>query len=136
MKPKIAVVIPTIRPERREWMTNMWSKIWEAHDASVIWVNDGPTPTAEVLVSSWDEIPWGIPIELEELVFNLNDGVRNLGFYWAKQLIDPDIYITLDDDVRPMGNDPIQEHLDILEKRVPTSWFSSTLYPHYMRGFP
>jgi hypothetical protein len=35
-----------------------------------------------------------------------------------------------------MDNDPIQEHLDILGKPCSTSWFSSTLYPHYMRGFP
>ena len=127
----IAIIIPTIRPERVQWMQKKWGALWEKHNARVFWVNDGPVPTVD-----FEGQVMGVPPWHSHLFFNLNDGIRNLGFYWAKHLVDPDVYITLDDDVRPMDNDPIQEHLDILGERVSTSWFSSTLYPHYMRGFP
>lgn len=128
---KIAIIIPTIRPERRVWMEEHWGDLWKKHDAKVYWVNDGETPLVD-----YGSAGAGIPDDLKHLFFNFNDGIRNLGFYWAKKIQDPDVYITLDDDVRPFGNDPIQEHLDALAMQVPTSWFSSTLWPHYMRGFP
>ena len=69
-----------------------------------------------------------------EAIVNFNGGVRNLGFaYVAKFMPEIDVIITFDDDVRPIG-DPIQDHLDILNKRVPVSWISTA--SEYMRGFP
>lgn len=69
-----------------------------------------------------------------DCITNHNGGVRNLGFaYVAKYLPEVETIITLDDDVIPMG-DPIQDHLDALECRVPTSWMSTC--SEYTRGFP
>jgi hypothetical protein len=71
----------------------------------------------------------------DRFLFNFNDGVRNIGFLAALKLVkDLDVILTLDDDVYPAGNDPIQEHLDALNQRVPISWFSTA--SEYMRGFP
>jgi hypothetical protein len=127
----IAVIIPTIRPERKQWMEEQWGELFKLHNCAVYWVHDGENP-----VVYKNETAFSIPQEHRELFFNFNDGIRNLGFYYAKKDINPDVYVTLDDDVRPMGNDPIQEHLDALNMQVPISWFSSTMQPYYMRGFP
>src|SRR5690606_16858805 len=68
-----------------------------------------------------------------DCIVNFNGGIRNLGFAFVAKFLDADIILTLDDDVRPIG-DTIQDHLDILSKRVPISWMSTA--SEYMRGFP
>jgi reversibly glycosylated polypeptide/UDP-arabinopyranose mutase len=65
---------------------------------------------------------------------NFNGGIRNLGFaYIARHMPKVETIITLDDDTLPIG-DPIQDHLDALNQRVPISWMSTA--SEYMRGFP
>ena len=72
--------------------------------------------------------------EYADVIINFNGGIRNLGFaYIARYLQDVEIIISLDDDLEPVG-DTIQDHLDILEKKVPVSWISTA--SEYMRGFP
>jgi reversibly glycosylated polypeptide/UDP-arabinopyranose mutase len=46
--------------------------------------------------------------------------------------------LTLDDDVTPIGkSDPIQEHLDVLQKKVPLGWMNTAHGDSsYLRGVP
>jgi len=124
----IAVVIPTIRPESMKKFMETWQPLFDKHRAKVIIVRDGKKPTVN-----------GISLKQvmgrhADAIVNFNGGVRNLGFaYVAKYLPGYDYVLTLDDDTRPVG-DPIQDHLDILNQRVPISWMSTA--SEYMRGFP
>lgn len=126
----IAMVVPTIRPESMDAFEDNWSQLIEKHEAVLIKIQDGDTP--KIFINN-KETPY--PQEIMELVFNKNDGVRNLGFYAISEFLpEVDYIITLDDDTKPIG-DPIQDHIDALNKRVPVSWFSHT-GEDYMRGFP
>jgi hypothetical protein len=69
-----------------------------------------------------------------DLIFNKNDGVRNLGFaYIARFLPKVETIITLDDDTLPLPNS-IRGHLAALNKRFPLSWMSTA--SDYVRGIP
>jgi hypothetical protein len=78
------------------------------------------------------------PIELETatypFIYNRSDCVRNLGFLTALQHTNPDIYISLDDDVTPHG-DTIRCHVDVLSRRVSLDWMN-TGTNYRMRGLP
>lgn len=124
---KIAAVIPTIRPESYKKFLEAWEPLFLKHNVTVIVVHDGERPVANGVTLD------SIMGKYKDAIVNFNGGVRNLGFAFAAKYIKPDIVITLDDDVRPIG-DPIQDHLDILSKKVPVSWISTA--SEYMRGFP
>lgn len=122
----IAVVVPTIRDECLQTFVTGWADLFDKHDVELIIVRDGEVPS--ILGRVYDLS------EFNELIFNKNDGVRNMGFaYIAKYLPDITTIITLDDDTLPIG-DPIQDHLDALNKRFPISWMSTA--SEYMRGVP
>lgn len=129
----IAVVIPTIRPEKLEDFKMAWQSLFIKHNVQLIVVLDGENPTTGI------EDDYGASVqtvmeEYSDLIYNFNGGVRNLGFAWvAKYMPEIEIIITLDDDVLPVG-DPIQDHLDALNQRVPISWISTA--SKYLRGFP
>lgn len=127
----IAVVVPTItaRADIFDKFMEGWQPLFDKHDVEFIKVLDGDNPTVNNL-STHDVMG-----KHNEALSNLNAGIRNLGFaYVAKYLPDIHYILTLDDDVLPIG-DPIQDHLDALNKRVPVSWIS-TAVDQYMRGFP
>ena len=70
------------------------------------------------------------------VIYDKNDGVRNLGFaYVAKYLPEIEIYQTYDDDTEPFG-DTIQDHITALNMRVPITKWLNTLQDIYPRGFP
>lgn len=125
----IAVVVPTVRPEQYKRFLSAWKKQFDEHGVSLITVWDGDKPRLEV-----DGKAVSYPKSLMRLVYNKNDGVRNLGFWYiARHLPDIEFIITLDDDVEPLG-DTIGDHWDALNQNVPVSWFSHA--SEYMRGFP
>jgi len=128
----IAIVVPTVRPERLDTFLFMWKELFEKHNVELIVVWDGDKPFAEHRNNRFTaEVILG---EDSDLIYNKNDGVRNLGFaYVAKYLPDIEYIITLDDDVSPIG-DTIQDHIDALNMRVPISWMNTA--SEYMRGFP
>ena len=129
----IVVVVPTCRPSMMDEFCKAWDSLLRKHRAYLITVLDGKVPS----VSFNSDIAYnGVPEEWEGLIFSHTDAVRNLGFLYAVRYgCDCDVIITMDDDVRPYkDNDPIQEHLDALEMKVPISWFSTA--DRYMRGFP
>lgn len=96
-----------------------------------------------------------------DLFCRFTDACRNIGFVYAATL-KPDYVLTLDDDVAPCHvasrmergidnkerwftdgiegspyNDPIQQHLDALDKRVPLDWTNTAhCGSPYLRGVP
>jgi len=127
----ITVVVPTIRPNKLKDFKRAWQPLFTKHNVLVIVVVDGKKPYIE-----FDTLK----IELKEvmdknsdLIYNFNDGVRNLGFAVAAKYSDSDYILSLDDDVEPLG-DTIQDHIDALNMRVPLNWMSTA--SEYTRGFP
>jgi reversibly glycosylated polypeptide/UDP-arabinopyranose mutase len=125
---KIAVVVPTIRmTESIPAFLDAWKELLVKHNVELIVVDDtGDKPQV---------IHNGEEKELQsDLVSNKCAGVRNLGFlYISKNLPDIEYIITLDDDETPIG-DPIQDHIDQLNRKVPISWLSTANI--FTRGFP
>lgn len=125
---KIGVIVPTIREEKFKEFFAAWAGLFEKHQVVLYIVRDGEKPTV-----NGESIESVMGKKYASLIYNFNDGVRNLGF--AKAYQDGcDVFISLDDDVLPDG-DPIQDHLDILNSHAPISWMN-TVDDIYMRGFP
>lgn len=146
---KIAVVVPTIRPEKIKDFMVAWHDQFEEYNVNLIIVNDGERPTVDVYnlfreVCNYSTRIWDLDIgkildrKYRAMISNFNSSVRNLGFIVAKKL-NADVIVTLDDDTLPSG-DTIGDHLKALEMSVPVSWISTTLVndrqSDYMRGFP
>lgn len=126
---KIAVVIPTIRPNHLKKFKKAWQPLLTKHNCELVVVHDGENPT--VNGKSEKEVMG----KYASTLTNFNAGIRNLGFaYVAKELKDCEVILTFDDDVAPIG-DTIKDHLKVLERRVPVSWISTTS-EQYSRGFP
>lgn len=123
----IVCIVPTIREEQHAEFVKAWTPLFEKHHIRLVTVWDGDNPTVEGFDART------ILGEDSELIYNKSDVVRNLGFIYAKKTFNPDIYLTLDDDVRPHG-DSIQGHLDALEKHFPAHWMSTA--SEYVRGVP
>ena len=137
-KSNIAVVVPTVRPECWERFVGGWIHLLEKHNSFSIRVQDGDNPllVCETPNSIDKKSLKDVMGKDSDLIFNKNDGVRNLGFaYIAKFLPEVDTIITLDDDTLPIdGQDPIQQHLEALNIRFPLGWMSTA--SDYVRGMP
>lgn len=134
---KISVVVPTIREDKLNIFLSKWKNLIKKHQVTVYVVKDGINPKVETLDYNLKKISSNTVEEImgkySKLIYNFNDGVRNLGF--AKSYKDGnEIIISLDDDTEPYG-DTIQDHIDILNTRQPVSWIN-TVDDIYMRGFP
>lgn len=128
----IAIVVPTIRKESYTKFRASWDGLIKKHNAILITVWDGEDPT--LIYNDHGYKIKDIMGKDSDLIYNLNDGIRNLGFALiAKQLPEVEYIITLDDDVEPIG-DTIADHVSVLNTRVPTSWISTAT--EYTRGFP
>jgi hypothetical protein len=123
----IAVVVPSNRPERLESFLSHWKDQFERYNVSIYIVRDGEKPTVNGLTV--EEVMG----EYSDLIYNFNDGVRNLGFAQAYK-DGADIILSLDDDTRPCG-DTIGDHLKALDQKVCITWMN-TANEVYMRGFP
>jgi reversibly glycosylated polypeptide / UDP-arabinopyranose mutase len=132
----VTIVVPTIREERIKDFLFSWKDQISAYQAKVLIVCDtGDSPTVEHLATLTKTTPQAVlGQDNADLIYNKNDGVRNLGFaYIAKYMSSCDMILTLDDDCYPDG-DTIGNHIRALEKNYPISFFSHC-YP-YTRGFP
>ena len=129
---KIAVVVPTIRPENFRKFLAKWKNLFEKHNVLLLPVLDGDNPyVTERYANDFYQEFLG---KDADLIYNFNDGVRNLGFaYIAKYYPQIKTIMTFDDDTEPCG-DTIQDHLNALNQKVPISWISTT--DGYTRGFP
>jgi len=122
---KVAVVTPTIRIEVIPDFLKAWQPLFEKHNVDFILVVDGKDQHI---------VHYGRKNLRSNLVSKFSAGSKQLGFlYIAKHLPDIEYIIVLDDDCFPIG-DPIQDHIDQLNRRVPISWFSTG--SDYFRGFP
>lgn len=154
-KPSICCVVPTIRPESMAAFRRAWGPLFERHGVTLITVWDGDDPVSECT----SPLPWGVEnttlkwsqqvgTDSEGLVCRRTDACRNLGFIHVANLTRPadlpnrvparqfDYILTLDDDVHPTaGSDPIQEHLDVLGRRVPVSWMNTATEQVVARGY-
>lgn len=129
----IAVVVPTNRPEKIAKFKENWSELFMQHRVALYIVHDGETPYVET--NDGNYAMGQIMSDMSDLIYNFNDGVRNLGFALAYKQ-GADIIISLDDDTEPYG-DTIQAHIDALNKNYPTSWINTALDDDvYMRGVP
>jgi len=123
----IVVVVPTIRPETISVFLDAWKDLFKKHNVEFILVVDGKDQ--HIIYN-------GKRVNLKsELVSKFSAGSRQLGFlYIAKYLPDIEYIFTTDDDCFPTG-DPIQDHIDQLNRKAPISWLS-TATDIYLRGFP
>lgn len=123
---EIAVVVPTIRRETIDKFLDAWRDLFAKHEVEFILVVDGKD---QHIVHN------GVRKNLKcDLVSKFSAGCKQLGFlYIAKFLPDIEYIIAIDDDCFPIG-DPIQDHIDQLNRKVPISWLSTASEP--MRGFP
>jgi reversibly glycosylated polypeptide / UDP-arabinopyranose mutase len=118
------VVVPTIRPEKIQNFIKVWG-------VEPIVVYDGKKPKATYQGKTYSVKD--IMGKYSDLIFNFNDGVRNLGFALAYKL-GAEVIVSLDDDTLPLG-DTIGDHLEALNKHFPITWMN-TANEVYMRGFP
>jgi reversibly glycosylated polypeptide / UDP-arabinopyranose mutase len=140
---RIWIVTPTVREDSFARFTSEWNELFNHHNVILVKVQDGETPELHIHDYSDNSTEKYVfekdtDNELDNLFYNYTDGIRNLGFYYVAQngSLD-DVIITMDDDVYPYDNDPIQSHLEVLGRYVPTSWMSSTVFgEEYMRGMP
>ena len=129
---KIAVVVPTIRKEQYNNFLSVWEPLFNKHNVALISVFDGKT--VNLVSDNYGYSVGDIMGKDTDLIYNLNDGVRNLGFaYVAKFLPSVEYILTLDDDTEPF-NDTIQDHLTALNQKVPVSWMMTA--SEFTRGFP
>lgn len=131
----IAVVIPTIRmKESMPSFMEAWQPLFDKHNVELIIVDDtGDYPV--VKHGTYMGLPVHLSYKNVDIISNKCAGVRQAGFlYIAKNLPNVEYIITLDDDEFPIG-DPIQDHIDQLNRKVPISWISTGV-DEYFRGFP
>lgn len=134
---KIAVIVPTIRPESWDVFFDKWGDIFDKHKVMLIKVDDSkdyPTLISYRFLGN-KEASFQENAPQKDWLFNKTDGCRNLGFFAAYEA-GADIFISLDDDVYPItGTDPIQDHIDALSMSVSPHWMS-TAQDWRVRGIP
>ena len=135
----IAVVVPSHRQELTDLFLSHWQPLFDKHNVEFILVDDSgnfPRIVHESTLCVSSVTPYGEKQTAESVLFsNHCAGVRQLGFlYIAQRLPDVEYILTFDTDTAPIG-DPIQDHIDQLNRSVPISWISTST-DMYMRGFP
>lgn len=135
MSQKIAVVVPTIRPESWELFYEAWKPLFEKHSVRVFKVDDSFENPMVSFSGNGIRLGQFQPFGFvkEKWVFNKTDACRNAGFFAAYHS-GYEIIISLDDDVYPVG-DPIQDHIDALSMSVSPTWIS-TAKDWRVRGIP
>lgn len=125
---KIAAVVPSHKQELTDLFLSKWQPLFDKHDVEFILVDDSEDVPH---IKHKDVSDFSLKMDL---ISNKCAGVRQLGFlYIAQNLPDVEYILTFDTDTEPIG-DPIQDHIDQLNRRVPISWLSTAT--DYMRGFP
>lgn len=130
MSDKIAVVVPSNRPEEMVKFKEAWQDKLNEAEAKLYLIEDQPD-TWDTIKSDLGRDSWIIPCK--------TDCIRSYGYLQA--LRDGNDYIvTLDDDVRPHeNNNPILEHVRMLKRVVePDNWIRTLRQPSapITRGLP
>ena len=137
MTSNIAVVLPSYRKDLYDKVfMPKWQELFDKHNVTLLTVWDEEDPLKTTLqINNKEKINIkDILGKDSDLVCNRYAGVRSLGLAYAGlNLPNVEYVISLDDDLAPVG-DPIQDHLDALQMRVPVSWMP--VGDQYTRGFP
>ena len=135
--PNIAIVLPSYREDLyHNGFMPKWKGLFEKHKVTIltVWDEEDPLKTA-LQINNKEKINIKKIMGVDtDLVCNRYAGVRSLGFaYVGLFMPEVEYIVSLDDDLSPVG-DPIQDHLDVLNMRVPVSWIP--IGNTYTRGFP
>lgn len=140
---KVAICIPTIRPESFKTFIAAWDNLFAKHNVELYVMQDLEDHDPEIFAATSDrsyEIFLYNRSDVDvDLIPNHTDMIRSWLFYqvWLDEKVD--YIITLDDDVVPVG-DPIQAYLDEFERGSVLSPYLSvgalTSSGLQMRGFP
>ena len=107
---KIAVVVPSHKQELTDLFLGKWQALFDKHQVEFILVDDSGEEPRIIHDGGWVQCE-------SDLVSNHCAGVRQLGFlYIAQNLPDVEYILTFDTDTEPIG-DPIQDHIDALNRR-------------------
>lgn len=130
---RIAICVPTCRPDLySKTFIPAWKELFAKHGVKLLTTIDADK-SEDIILSGYGTAKEIMGKEVE-LIYPRNAGHKLLAFYYiAKQLPDIEYIICLDDDVTPVG-DPIQDHIDALNMRVPISWMP--VGTAYTRGVP
>lgn len=130
----IAVVVPSHKKELTDLFLSHWQPLFDKHNVEFILVNDSEDkPFIDFSYNKESTVERSYFDS--ELISNHCAGVRQLGFlYISQNLPNIEYILTFDTDTAPVG-DPIQDHIDQLNRSVPISWISTST-DMYMRGFP
>lgn len=121
---KVAVVVPTIRPERIDSWLDSWRKEFESVDAIVHIVHDSP--------DTWVTIDKVLK-DRGAIISRQNAGIRIWGF--LKALADgADVILSLDDDVLPSGRCIARHVKNLTEPHIEDAW--TQVCPFRTRGLP
>ncbi len=115
MSDKIAVVVPSNRPEELVKFKEAWQPKLDEANATLYVVEDQDTQWAAIR-SDLGSHAWIIPVK--------TDCIRSYGYLQAIRG-GADFIVTFDDDVRPPdnGSNPILDHIQNLKKKVePDNW--------------
>lgn len=133
----IAVCVPTYRFELySKTFLPAWRKLFQKHEVLLLTsIDDAKRENIKLQVGETTTYTIDqIMGDDARLVFPRNAGTKLLSFYFiARNVPDVEYVMCLDDDVVPVG-DPIQDHLDALNMKVPVSWMG--IADIYTRGVP
>lgn len=137
---EIAVCVPTCRLELyRQTFIPAWRELFQKHNVHLLTSIDADTVEGITLeyfngqTTSIHKIK-DVMGKNMDLVYNRNAGTKLVSFAFIKKYLpNVEFIICLDDDVTPIG-DPIQDHIDALNMRVPISWMP--IADIYTRGVP
>ncbi len=147
MGKSIAITVPTWRPELyQKTFLPAWNDLFVKHNVHLITSFDAEKVEDIYIKDKFgfiendfglNTVSHSIQVVMGEnidLVYNRNAGTKLVSFaYIWQKLPEIEYIICLDDDVTPIG-DPIQDHIDALNMRVPVSWMPvGTIYT---RGMP
>ncbi len=150
-KPKLTIVIPSVRPHAfltwwQKWQPQLEPRFGKDVALVVVWDLES-VPNLSEEMSKWfgqllvlPSAPWvhqlcwsSIPEDWKLVVHTKSDSVRNFGFLYAAQL-GSEIIATLDDDVYPTDLLWIDRMLHNLSRKVNPYIFNPVLYR--TRGYP
>lgn len=137
---EIAICIPTWRLELyQKTFIPSWQELFKKHNVHLLTSIDDAKVEKITLKYEFEGESQTFKIKQimgknYDLVYNRNAGHKLLSFaYIAKYLPEVEYIICLDDDVTPIG-DPIKDHIDALNTKVPISWMP--IGTIYTRGVP
>jgi hypothetical protein len=132
------VVVPTCRPEKFAEFLDAWTPLFRRYDVWLFVIEDAAVQSVAVPSGISHELHCWTTIGARHIPHG-TDMVRSWGIYraWKHGC---EFTLTLDDDVRPMGEDPFAAYERVFREGAPCSPYvdvgSFTSYLGQLRGFP